>query len=118
MIVASLLLAAILFGVGARTSRGVTRAQFLFFWSGWIALALALLSPLHALGEVLFSAHMTQHEILMLSAAPLLVLSRPLVPMLWAVPAAWRKGLGQWAKRPSVRGTWHAITLPITAWWI
>jgi putative membrane protein len=39
---------------------------------------------------VLLSVHMTQHELLMLVAAPLLALGRPLVPMLWAMPARWR----------------------------
>ena len=81
-------------------------------------LALALISPLHALGEVLFSAHMVQHEILMLAAAPLLVLSRPLVPMLRGMPMQWRRALGAWAKRPAVRGVWVGITRPFTAWWL
>ena len=44
------------------------------------------MSPLHPLGEVLFSAHMIQHEILMLIAAPLLVLSRPLIYLLMGSP--------------------------------
>ena len=39
------------------------------FAAGWVSLAIALLSPLHPLGELLFAAHMTQHEILMLVAA-------------------------------------------------
>src|SRR5207245_236140 len=39
------------------------------FMAGIIALALTLLSPLHRLGSELFSAHMTQHELLMLIAA-------------------------------------------------
>ena len=41
-------------------------------------LGVALVSPVHALGTVLFSVHMIQHEMLMLVAAPLLVLGRPL----------------------------------------
>src|SRR3954464_14477440 len=52
--------------------------ESLAFWSGWLALGVALVSPVHALGAVLFSAHMIQHEVLMLVAAPLLVLGRPL----------------------------------------
>src|SRR5437763_13718548 len=67
-----LLFSAILYLRGARISRGVTHRQFLFFWSGWTLLALSLISPLHTLGETLFSAHMAQHEMLMLAAAPLL----------------------------------------------
>jgi putative membrane protein len=101
-IVIPLALVAILFAAGARTSRGVSGKQFVCFWSGWIFLALALVSPLHPLGEALFSAHMAQHEILMLIAAPLLVLSRPLVPILWGLPIEARKVLGQWSKRPPV----------------
>jgi cytochrome c oxidase assembly factor CtaG/cytochrome c2 len=51
----------------------------------------ALLSPLHRLGEVLFSAHMAQHELMMVVAAPLLVLGRPLVAWAWALPFALRR---------------------------
>ena len=47
--------------------------QFACFWSGWLFLAVSLMSPVHSLGEVLFSAHMAQHEILMLAAAPAMV---------------------------------------------
>jgi putative membrane protein len=117
-IVIPLAVTAILFALGARTSRGVKIAQFAFFWSGWIFLVLSLISPLHPLGEALFSAHMAQHEILMLAAAPLLVLSRPLVPQLWGLPIGWRKGLGQWSKRPAVQHTWRAATQPLAACWI
>jgi putative membrane protein len=87
---------------------GATRAQIASFWAGWISLALALVSPLHPVGEVLFSAHMAQHEVLMLVAAPLLVLSRPLVPMLWGLPLRWRRAVG-----PICR--WRGLT-PLSAW--
>jgi cytochrome c oxidase assembly factor CtaG len=45
------------------------------FAIGWLVLATALLSPLHEMTEQLFSAHMVQHELLMVVAAPLLVLA-------------------------------------------
>src|SRR5690242_15470491 len=61
------------------------------FTAGWLSLLLALDSPIHELGEQLFWVHMTQHEILMLISAPLLVLGRPLVPFLWALPKSWRE---------------------------
>jgi cytochrome c oxidase assembly factor CtaG len=61
------------------------------FWLGWTVLALALLSPLHLLAERLLSAHMIEHELIMAIAAPLLVLSRPLGPLLWAFPDRWRR---------------------------
>jgi putative membrane protein len=115
-IVAPLAIAAILFARGWRRSRGVSTLRAGCYWCGWGFLIIALVSPIHSLGEVLFSAHMAQHEILMLAAAPLLVLSRPLVAMLWALPIAWRKGLGQWSKGPGVQHVWRMMTQPLTAW--
>ena len=56
------------------------------FWAGWLTLALALVSPLHAMGGALLWVHMAQHELLMVVAAPLLVLGRPLIVWLWAMP--------------------------------
>jgi cytochrome c oxidase assembly factor CtaG len=85
-------------------------ARKIWFWSGWGVLALALISPLHPLGEALFSAHMAQHEILMLIAAPLFVYARPLAPMLRALPSAWRRPAGRWSKACSLD--------PFHAWWV
>ena len=61
---------------------------------------------------------MVQHETLMLIAAPLLVISRPLVTFLWALPFEWRRSLGRWSKTSPVRGSWLWLTAPLTAWWI
>jgi cytochrome c oxidase assembly factor CtaG len=87
-------------------------------WSfalGWLALGIALLSPLHALGDSLFSAHMVQHEILISVAAPLLVLSQPLIPFLWAMPVRWRQRVGEWTRQRAVRHLWKALTMPSVA---
>src|SRR6185503_20769267 len=74
LVVLSLLISALLFIVGFwRVRRSIRTWEALCFALGWLALFVALVSPLHAWGQVLFSAHMTQHEILMLVAAPLLV---------------------------------------------
>ncbi len=89
-----LLLSAVLYWQGSRRHFGLTRLERSCFWLGWASLVLALVSPLHRLGEVLFCAHMTQHEILMLVSAPLLVISRPMVTFLWAVPFEWRRAPG------------------------
>ena len=64
------------------------------FAAGWISLALALVSPLHRLGDVLFSAHMLQHEILLLMAAPLIAAARPGVTLLCVFPRPCRQPLG------------------------
>jgi putative membrane protein len=116
--VVPLLLSAALYLRGARASRGVSHRHQVLFWSGWAVLALSLVSPLHPLGEALFSAHMAQHEILMLAAAPLLVLSRPLVAFLWGLPFGWRRDLGAWSKSGPVQRTWRSLTSPMVAWWV
>jgi cytochrome c oxidase assembly factor CtaG len=56
---------------------------------------LALLSPIDALGSFLFIFHMTQHELLMMVAAPLLLLANPLPLSAWGlVCLALKKRLG------------------------
>jgi putative membrane protein len=115
-IVIPLLLTAALYLRGATTAHGVSRKQKLCFWAGWLLLCVALLSPLHPLGEALFSAHMAQHELLMVAAAPLLVIARPLVALLWGLPFLWRRSLGQLSKWETVQATWRFFTHPLTAW--
>ncbi len=117
-IVIPLLVTALLYARGARKSRGYRRWEILCFWSGWATLALALVSPLHPLGEVLFSAHMVQHEIIMTVSAPLLVLSRPLVAFLWALPIEWRRRLGRIVRPDPVQWTWRVLTAALSAWLI
>ena len=100
----------------AGIGKGLRRRQVLMFAGGWLILALALVSPLHELGETLFWAHMAQHELLMVAAAPLLVLGRPLVAMLWAVPISWRRSLGALVQRQPIANSWRALSAPIVAW--
>jgi len=95
---------------------GVGRFELCCFLGGWSALFLALVSPLHPWGRVLFSAHMGQHEILMLLAAPLLVLSRPMLPWLKALPSSWASALARTANRKVWRPIWKALTQPFAAW--
>jgi len=81
-----------------------------------VALAVALVSPLDALSAALFSAHMVQHLLLVLVAAPLLVIAEPLVPLLWALPRRWRRGLGRaWQRHHWLARTWRAATTPLLA---
>jgi putative membrane protein len=95
--------------------RGVRRWQVACFWTGWTLLALTLLSPLHWLGERLFVAHMVEHEILMVAAAPLLAISRPIGAFLWALPAPWRRRLGGAARHGLIARPWHVLRLPLMA---
>ena len=75
----------------------------------------ALVSPIHPWGEVLFSVHMTQHEILMLVAAPLFVLSRPLAATVWAFPLNWRRKIGSGTNANFLQKTGRFLTKPFVA---
>ena len=121
----SLALSAALYIIGlrriwgaSRVGGGVRRWEALCFGIGWISLFIALVSPLHPWGQVLMSAHMTQHEILMLVSAPLLVLGRPLVVFLSALPVKTATALARASNAPAWRRTWHAICHPLSAWLI
>ena len=88
------------------------------FAFGWLALVVALVSPIDALSEILFSAHMTQHELLMIVAAPLMVFGRPLVAFLWALPARWRLPVGQSIPWRFLGGPIPATLLHAIALWM
>ncbi len=100
----------------AGAARGIERWQALSFTGGWLALAAALVSPLDRLGAVLFSAHMVQHEVLMIVAAPLLVLGRPLAAWTWALQPRERRLAGRATRSGVFASAWHAITQPLAAW--
>ena len=97
-----------------RGSAGLARRAVLFA-AGWLGLAAAVVSPLHQAGERAFSMHMAEHELLMLAAAPLLVLSNPLAVMLWSFPAAGRRWLGALGHVRALTLFWRAATQPVTA---
>jgi putative membrane protein len=100
----------------AGRGHGVSVREAACFTGGMFALFVALVSPLHPWGNVLFSAHMAQHEILMLVAAPLLVLGRPVVAFLTALPASWARRLGHWSRVRWFAAAWGFLTLPLVAW--
>lgn len=122
-VVVPLVLSAALYGFGvlrlwrrAGQGRGLGAMQVGAFVAGWLALVFALVSPLDALGAQSFSAHMVQHEILMLVAAPLFVISRPLAAWTWALSPAWRHLVGRATRQSHFAWTWTALTAPLSAW--
>jgi putative membrane protein len=122
MVVLPLATSAALYTVGvarlwrrAGIGRGVRRWQAACFALGWLLLVAALVAPLHWLGERLFAAHMIEHEILMVVAAPLLVVARPVGAILWAVPAGWRRSAGGFAQVPAIAALWRCLTDPLVA---
>jgi cytochrome c oxidase assembly factor CtaG len=117
-------LAGALYGRGVRRiwgeagrGRVVARRQVWCFALGLAALALALLSPLDALGEELFAAHMVKHRLLILVAAPLIVFVAPLLPMFWAFDRPVRRAIGRWWHgATALRAAVGVLTMPVVAW--
>lgn len=101
-----------------RVGRGrVVRVwQVVAFVTGMIAIFIALISPLDALGSALFSAHMVQHLILMLVAAPLMVLGIPMIVVLWGIPKPWRLTIGRWQRHSGLRSTLALLRKPVAVW--
>jgi cytochrome c oxidase assembly factor CtaG len=63
---------------------GVPPARSVAFFGGLLAIAMALMSGIERYDTTLFSIHMVQHLLLMLVAAPLLVLAAPVTQLLRA----------------------------------
>ena len=123
-IVASLAFAVIVYGLGLRNlwsraggGRGIGASRVAAFAAGLALAGGLLLSPLDGWAERLLAVHMAQHFALMLIAAPLLVLGRPGIVMLWALPADARARLGR--SLPGLAGgAWGRVTHPFSAWLI
>ena len=96
--------------------KGIAGWEAACFALGWFSLFLALVSPLHPWGQVLFSAHMAQHEVMMLVAAPLLVLGKPIIAFLWFMPGEGARAAASWTRAAWWRRTWRVISRPLSAW--
>ena len=103
LIIIGLLLAILLYVRGWRMLAGRTqkpspalKRRAWWFAGGMGTLIIALISPVDGLAEELFSMHMVQHNLLMLVAAPLLVLSYPLPDDFTCTPGA--DAAGDWAR--------------------
>jgi putative membrane protein len=122
LIVLPLLIVALIYLVGIfRMRKHATRPHrdlqsIIYFGAGWTSLLLALDSPLHELSEQLFWVHMTQHEILMLISAPLLILGRPVAPFLWCLSPKWRRKVGGVIRVRFLGFLWNRISTPGSAW--
>lgn len=100
----------------AQPGQGVSVGQALCYAIGWLALVAALVSPLDALADESFAAHMAQHELIMLVAAPLIALASPLVALLWTMPPRSRRAVMRAVRGRRASAAWAAITAPATVW--
>lgn len=118
----ALALAAALYALGLRrlwreagTGQGIRRVEALAYGGGLAATAVALAPPLDRASVELFSAHMAQHQLLLLVAPPLLVAGRPHVAALFALGGGGRAAAAATVRRPGFRRAWGALTAPSTA---
>jgi putative membrane protein len=87
------------------------------FTGALLALGVALLSPLDALSSALASAHMVQHMLLVLVAAPLLAFSAPSGTLLRGSPLGVRRAVGRWRRRLGLtRANLRVLRLPAAVW--
>jgi putative membrane protein len=119
MLASSLVLLLIIYLAGlirvwrsAGYDRGIRAWEACAFACGWIALVVALSPPLDEWSETFLAAHMVQHELLMVVAAPLLAMSAPLIALLWAMPPGIRRRGLTVVRRPPVTMLWAALTAP------
>jgi putative membrane protein len=119
VLVAGFLLAALAYRRG-RTGgprRDIDSWRARCFAGALVALGVALLSPLDALSGALASAHMVQHMLLVLVAAPLLALSAPSSTLLRGSPFAVRRAIGRWRRRLRLsHRNLRAVGHPAAAW--
>jgi putative membrane protein len=86
------------------------------FAAGLGVLAVALVSPLDALASERFAAHMIQHLLLILVAAPLVVSGRPATVMLGAVPPGRRRALHRATSTGACRSLTAVLAHPVVVW--
>jgi len=110
-------LAAFVYARGFRAMRSQLPAwRMATFFAGLAAILLALVSPVDALAEELFSVHMVQHMLLMVVAAPLLQLGAPVRPLLLGLPRAIRRVFVRpVAGARSAHWMFHGLRLPLVA---
>lgn len=100
-----------------RAARAPAPARLVLAFAGLTGAAVAVLSPLDALADRFFVAHMLQHMLLINVAAPALLLADPFPILVWALPGGARRVAGRWLRPGSpLRGVWVAGTAMPTAW--
>lgn len=93
----------------------VPRKRHVCFGIGVGALVIALISPLGAYDDTLFSLHMVQHLLIMDVAAPFLLLAAPLTLILRASTPSFRKRIVLPILHSRVV---RAVSFPVVAWFV
>ncbi len=96
--------------------RAMPRRRIAAFGVGMLVLVAAWISPLHALGETLFSAHMGQHLLMIVVAPPLLVYGAPVRTIMAALPPSARGFIRRARRRDRLGWIKPAVTTPVLIW--
>lgn len=122
-VVVPLVVGAVWYAVGLwRLRRSAGPGRGLEWWRPWAAVGagactvIALLSPLDAAADALFSVHMVQHLLLLLVVAPLLVAAGPLYVGLWGLPRSVRRRLTRWWIHAPARKWLARLLRPVPVW--
>jgi putative membrane protein len=99
----------------AGAARGIRVVDVARFALGMVVLGAALLSPIDAVADRSFAMHMLEHEMLMVLAAPLFVVSRPLEAFAWALAPRARRATTLLLRASPLRALWRVTTTPASA---
>lgn len=99
----------------SRTGTRAARRRARAFHASWWALVVALVSPLDAMSAALASAHMVQHVLLVLVAAPLLAVAAPMPALLRGLPTPAARWLAP-VRRGPLGTVGRGLTHPAVAW--
>jgi putative membrane protein len=102
----------------AGIGRGVSTWSAAAFAAGWLTMAVALISPVAWVSEILFSVHMTQHMLLMLVVAPLLAFGQPLLAWLWVFGSDRRNRIAGAFRGARFLRVWQALSAPLSVFLI
>jgi cytochrome c oxidase assembly factor CtaG len=100
----------------AGVNRGIRIWQLIMFMGGWLALSIAQASPLETITGALLTAHMLQHMLLVLIAAPLLTLCGLPIAILFVLPTRGSRAISHAWRRTRLHVSWRRITHPLAAW--
>jgi putative membrane protein len=96
------------------------RSRALTFYAGLLAILLALGSPIETLADKLLWAHMIEHLLLLLVAAPLIVLGAPWMSLWRPLPLDLRRTVAKTVVRSPylapIRALCRALGRPLGAW--
>jgi len=98
----------------AGIGRGIQRYQAVAFAAAWLVVAFALSEPMDEWSDTYLAAHMVQHELLMVVAAPLFAMSAPAIVMLWALPGPLRQRTLSMVRQRPILFFWGFLTAPAT----